>query len=283
MERTRDGLPTPKKARIFFSEDQKEALRLAYNQDPYPNQSTIEFLANELGVNNKTIVNWFHNHRMRAKQQNHAYSSPNVRQSPTTYSVKTEGSDECSNQSDSISLSSESQYRVMQQSSETSQWLFPTFEAVNPERRPSESSLASEASSTLNGISGRGVGSRRRFGHRERESREKRNAAPSAHPAQPGGQQEEMCQAKVGVPGHPAGPQPPGRVHLGRTRGPQHTKGHAPTGGRSPGSLHEIRSVLGARIGGRRRSQRGGHLRELGEQLREKTKKSKHSKREFKV
>jgi len=58
-----------KKQRVLFSEDQKEALRLAFNLDPYPNIATIEFLANELGLSSRTITNWFHNHRMRLKQQ----------------------------------------------------------------------------------------------------------------------------------------------------------------------------------------------------------------------
>lgn len=58
-----------KKPRLFFSEDQKTALRQAYTADPYPNQAAIERLAADIGVGVKTVVNWFHNHRMRAKQQ----------------------------------------------------------------------------------------------------------------------------------------------------------------------------------------------------------------------
>ena len=58
-----------KKPRLFFSEDQKTALRQAYIADPYPNQAAIESLAADIGVGVKTVVNWFHNHRMRAKQQ----------------------------------------------------------------------------------------------------------------------------------------------------------------------------------------------------------------------
>lgn len=66
-----------KKQRVLFSEDQKEALRLAFNLDPYPNVATIEFLANELGLSSRTITNWFHNHRMRLKQQvPHGDSAP---------------------------------------------------------------------------------------------------------------------------------------------------------------------------------------------------------------
>ncbi|KFB43683.1 AGAP001187-PA-like protein [Anopheles sinensis] len=61
--------PPNKKQRVLFSEEQKEALRLAFALDPYPNVQTIEFLASELGLSTRTITNWFHNHRMRLKQQ----------------------------------------------------------------------------------------------------------------------------------------------------------------------------------------------------------------------
>lgn len=63
------GVPSAKKQRVLFSEEQKEALRLAFALDPYPNTPTIEFLAAELGLSTRTITNWFHNHRMRLKQQ----------------------------------------------------------------------------------------------------------------------------------------------------------------------------------------------------------------------
>lgn len=57
-----------KKQRVLFSEEQKEALRLAFALDPYPNLATIEFLGQELQLSTRTITNWFHNHRMRLKQ-----------------------------------------------------------------------------------------------------------------------------------------------------------------------------------------------------------------------
>ncbi|XP_076256402.1 homeobox protein, cut isoform X4 [Rhynchophorus ferrugineus] len=63
------GVPNAKKQRVLFSEEQKEALRLAFALDPYPNPATIEFLAQELSLSSRTITNWFHNHRMRLKQQ----------------------------------------------------------------------------------------------------------------------------------------------------------------------------------------------------------------------
>ncbi|XP_067138284.1 homeobox protein cut-like 1 isoform X4 [Centruroides vittatus] len=62
--------PPVKKPRVLFSEEQKEALRLAFSLDSYPSTSTIEFLGSELNLSVRTITNWFHNHRMRIKQYN---------------------------------------------------------------------------------------------------------------------------------------------------------------------------------------------------------------------
>ncbi len=58
-----------KKARIQFNDKQKEALKVAFSLDPYPSPSAIDFLGQELGLEPRTIINWFHNHRMRLKQQ----------------------------------------------------------------------------------------------------------------------------------------------------------------------------------------------------------------------
>lgn len=62
--------PAVKKARILFTEEQKEALKIAFAMDPYPSSTTAEFLAKELNLSIRTITNWFHNHRMRLKQIN---------------------------------------------------------------------------------------------------------------------------------------------------------------------------------------------------------------------
>ncbi|XP_074597445.1 homeobox protein, cut isoform X3 [Brevipalpus obovatus] len=64
-----------KKPRILFSEEQKEALRIAFGMDAYPSTSTMEFLATELDLSVRTITNWFHNHRMRLKQISNAASA----------------------------------------------------------------------------------------------------------------------------------------------------------------------------------------------------------------
>jgi homeobox protein cut-like len=130
-----DSSHPAKKPRVFFSEEQKDMLRMAYAQDPYPNQATIECLAQQLGVTSKTIVNWFHNHRMRAKQQQ-----------PGT-PIKGEP-DDLSNHSDSVSIeSSSSHYRSLHSSGGGSdgaaQWMFPTPELVSSSRRSSMNSTDS--------------------------------------------------------------------------------------------------------------------------------------------
>lgn len=124
-----------KKPRVFFSEEQKDTLRLAYTQDPYPNPNTIECLAQQLGVSSKTIVNWFHNHRMRAKQQ-HPLNG-----------YRGDSSDEMSNHSDSLSSSGHSDILrpgLNQSQGSESQWLFPTPEMVSESRRSSINSDGSE-------------------------------------------------------------------------------------------------------------------------------------------
>ena len=76
-----------KKPRILFSDEQKEALRLAFSMDSYPTQSTIEFLSSELGLSSKTITNWFHNHRMRLKQVPNSGTSSDPDSSPAVNSL----------------------------------------------------------------------------------------------------------------------------------------------------------------------------------------------------
>ena len=133
----------PKRPRVFFSEEQKERLRQAYNRDPYPNQSTIEALANTLGVGVKTVINWFHNHRMRAKQQQHA-NSPTTPYSDFPESVGSKGdpNDDNSNQSDISSLSEENRetttmpnFPTGYHNKDSNQWLFPQFETIHSQER----------------------------------------------------------------------------------------------------------------------------------------------------
>ncbi|XP_059177157.1 homeobox protein cut-like 1 isoform X2 [Physella acuta] len=127
-DRNFDSPTQPKRPRVFFTEDQKDSLRSAYAQDPYPNQSTIESLAKNLNVGVKTVINWFHNHRMRAKQQHHPGSESNIKSEP----------DESSNQSDISSMSGEVSSALPGSQffhggvtpTDLNQWMFPQFEPM---------------------------------------------------------------------------------------------------------------------------------------------------------
>ncbi|XP_022344162.1 homeobox protein cut-like 1 isoform X3 [Crassostrea virginica] len=135
-DRSYDSPSMPKRPRVFFTEEQKDKLRMAYNQDPYPNQNTIEALANELNVGVKTVINWFHNHRMRAKQQQHVGSGS--QSSPVDYAgtVKSENNEDTSDHSDVSSMSGETNPFLSNfpPSSESSQWLFPQFEPLSMQK-----------------------------------------------------------------------------------------------------------------------------------------------------
>lgn len=52
-----------KKARVTITEEQREALNIAFFLDPYPGTQAVEYLAQELGIEVRSINNWFHNHR----------------------------------------------------------------------------------------------------------------------------------------------------------------------------------------------------------------------------
>ncbi|MEQ2157478.1 hypothetical protein GOODEAATRI_002252 [Goodea atripinnis] len=52
-----------KKARVVLGPEEKEALKKAYQQKPYPSPKTIEELASQLNLKTSTVINWFHNYR----------------------------------------------------------------------------------------------------------------------------------------------------------------------------------------------------------------------------
>lgn len=56
-----------KKARVVLSDEQKHILRSAYEDESYPSTDTVNTLARQLGLSVRTVVNWFHNRRMRSK------------------------------------------------------------------------------------------------------------------------------------------------------------------------------------------------------------------------
>jgi homeobox protein cut-like len=55
------------KRRFIFSEEQKDQLMKAFKYDPYPAVNQMEQLASKLGLQTRTVINWFHNHRMRIR------------------------------------------------------------------------------------------------------------------------------------------------------------------------------------------------------------------------
>ncbi|XP_030623639.1 homeobox protein cut-like 2 [Chanos chanos] len=58
-----------KKPRVVLAAEEKEALRRAYLQEPYPSQHTIEMLASQLSLKTNTVINWFHNYRSRMRRE----------------------------------------------------------------------------------------------------------------------------------------------------------------------------------------------------------------------
>ena len=52
-----------KKPRVVLAPEEKEALKRAYQQKPYPSPKTIEELASQLNLKTSTVINWFHNYR----------------------------------------------------------------------------------------------------------------------------------------------------------------------------------------------------------------------------
>lgn len=53
-----------KKPRVVLGPEEKEALKKAYQQKPYPSPKTIEELAAQLNLKTSTVINWFHNYRL---------------------------------------------------------------------------------------------------------------------------------------------------------------------------------------------------------------------------
>lgn len=57
-----------KKPRVVLAPEEKEALKKAYQLEPYPSQQTIELLSFQLNLKTNTVINWFHNYRYGCSQ-----------------------------------------------------------------------------------------------------------------------------------------------------------------------------------------------------------------------
>ncbi|XP_024863484.1 homeobox protein cut-like 1 [Kryptolebias marmoratus] len=58
-----------KKPRVVLGPEEKDALKKAYQQKPYPSPKTIEELASQLNLKTSTVINWFHNYRSRIRRE----------------------------------------------------------------------------------------------------------------------------------------------------------------------------------------------------------------------
>ncbi|XP_012892358.1 PREDICTED: homeobox protein cut-like 2, partial [Dipodomys ordii] len=58
-----------KKPRVVLAPEEREALRQAYQLEPYPSQQTIELLSFQLKLKTNTVINWFHNYRSRMRRE----------------------------------------------------------------------------------------------------------------------------------------------------------------------------------------------------------------------
>nr|XP_046169835.1 homeobox protein cut-like 1 [Oncorhynchus gorbuscha] len=58
-----------KKVRVVLGPEEKEALKRAYQEKPYPSPKTIEELASKLNLKTSTVINWFHNYRSRIRRE----------------------------------------------------------------------------------------------------------------------------------------------------------------------------------------------------------------------
>ncbi|XP_055002564.1 homeobox protein cut-like 2 isoform X2 [Sorex araneus] len=65
-----------KKPRVVLAPEEKEALRRAYQLEPYPSQQTIELLSFQLNLKTNTVINWFHNYRSRMRREMLVEGSP---------------------------------------------------------------------------------------------------------------------------------------------------------------------------------------------------------------
>ncbi|XP_040587169.1 homeobox protein cut-like 2 isoform X4 [Mesocricetus auratus] len=63
------SLMQAKKPRVVLAPAEKEALRRAYQLEPYPSQQTIELLSFQLNLKTNTVINWFHNYRSRMRRE----------------------------------------------------------------------------------------------------------------------------------------------------------------------------------------------------------------------
>ncbi|KAM4620673.1 homeobox protein cut-like 1 [Polymixia lowei] len=87
-----------KKPRVVLAPEEKEALKRAYQQKPYPSPKTIEELASQLNLKTSTVINWFHNYRSRIRRElfiEEIQAAAGEGGSPSSRATKASESDYC--------------------------------------------------------------------------------------------------------------------------------------------------------------------------------------------
>uniref|UniRef100_A0A3Q2SV87 Homeobox protein cut-like n=1 Tax=Fundulus heteroclitus TaxID=8078 RepID=A0A3Q2SV87_FUNHE len=125
-----------KKPRVVLGAEEKEALRKAYLQEPYPSQNTIEMLASQLRLKTNTVINWFHNYQLANKSR---YEGEEPGKSPVD-PVSFKASSEPCRSSLEVSLNSPS--------AASSPGLMMSVSPVPSSSAPISPSLPSQATST---------------------------------------------------------------------------------------------------------------------------------------
>ncbi|XP_060765292.1 homeobox protein cut-like 1 isoform X3 [Neoarius graeffei] len=92
-------VPQLKKSRVVLTVQEKEFLRKAYEEKPYPSPGTIEELAKKLGLKVSTVINWFHNYRSRIRRG--VFMEAAAMKSDGVSEEQTSGTQECSELPDS--------------------------------------------------------------------------------------------------------------------------------------------------------------------------------------
>jgi hypothetical protein len=70
------------KRRYLFTDHQRRVLKDIFENEPYPSQTRLEQLVDELSLPMNKISNWFHNARMRTKPYVHSIDTDKVSTSP---------------------------------------------------------------------------------------------------------------------------------------------------------------------------------------------------------
>ncbi|CAF3668670.1 unnamed protein product [Rotaria sordida] len=85
------------KRRYLFTDDQSRVLQQIFENEPYPNQTRLEQLVDELSLPMNKISNWFHNARMKTKININSFEIDKLSTSPLNNDDDDDGDDDNDN------------------------------------------------------------------------------------------------------------------------------------------------------------------------------------------